>query len=291
MTGLSYGDYVEQLTFLLFLKMADEQSRPPFHKESAVPAGYNWPSLLARDGDELETHYRHVLETLGKERGMLGVIFRKAQNKVQDPAKLRRLIVDLIDKEQWSSLDADVKGDAYEGLLQKNAEDVKGGAGQYFTPRALIAAIVEVVKPQPAQTICDPACGTGGFLLAAHDYIAHHHPLDREQKKRLRDGTVFGIELVDGVTRLCAMNLLLHGIGGDAAVTQLPVATKDALAGKHGEYDLILANPPFGKKSSVTVVNEAGEQSKESLTINRDDFLGDHEQQAAQFPPAHLHDP
>ena len=270
--GLSYGDYVEQLTFLLFLKMADEQSRPPFSKESAVPAGYDWPSLLARDGDELETHYRHVLETLGKQQGMLGVIFRKAQNKIQDPAKLRRLIVDLIDKEQWSSLSADVKGDAYEGLLQKNAEDVKGGAGQYFTPRALIAAIVQVMAPLPGQTICDPACGTGGFLLAAHDYIAHHHTLDREQKKRLRDGTVFGIELVDGVTRLCAMNLLLHGIGGDAAVTQLPIATKDALAGKHGEYEMVLANPPFGKKSSVTVVNEAGEQSKESLTINRDDF-------------------
>ena len=270
--GLSYGDYVEQLTFLLFLKMADEQSRPPFSKPSVVPAGFDWPSLLARDGDELETHYRHVLEALGKQPGMLGVIFRKSQNKIQDPAKLRRLIVDLIDREQWSSLSADVKGDAYEGLLQKNAEDVKGGAGQYFTPRALIAAIVDVMAPQPGQTICDPACGTGGFLLAAHDYLAHHHTLDREQKKRLRDGTVFGIELVDGVTRLCAMNLLLHGIGGDAAVTQLPVVTKDALAGKHGEYDLILANPPFGKKSSVTVVNEAGEQSRESLTINRDDF-------------------
>ena len=150
--GLSYGDYVEQLTFLLFLKMADEQSRPPFSKESAVPAGYDWPSLLAKDGDELETHYRHVLETLCNQPGMLGVIFRKAQNKIQDPAKLRRLIVDLIDKEQWSSLSADVKGDAYEGLLQKNAEDVKGGAGQYFTPRALIAAIVEVMRPQPGQT-------------------------------------------------------------------------------------------------------------------------------------------
>ncbi len=146
---------------------------------------------------------------------MLGVIFRKAQNKIQDPAKLRRLIVDLIDREQWSSLSADVKGDAYEGLLQKNAEDVKGGAGQYFTPRPLIAAIVEVMAPQPGQTICDPACGTGGFLLAAHDYLAHHLALDREQKKRLKSGTLYGIELVDSVTRLCAMNLLLHGIGGE----------------------------------------------------------------------------
>ncbi|MFZ0709140.1 MAG: class I SAM-dependent DNA methyltransferase, partial [Terrimicrobiaceae bacterium] len=274
---MSYGDYVEQLTFLLFLKMVDEQSRPPFNKLSAVPKEFAWPSLLARDGDELETHYRHVLESLGKQKGMLGVIFRKAQNKIQDPAKLRRLIVDLIDKEQWSSLSADVKGDAYEGLLQKNAEDVKGGAGQYFTPRPLIAAMVDAVAPQPGQTICDPACGTGGFLLAAHDYIAKHYQLDRAQKKKLRNGTLFGIELVDGVTRLCAMNLLLHGIGGESDADMplnngLPVTTKDALAGKHGEYDIVLANPPFGKKSSVTIVNEAGEQAKESLVINRDDF-------------------
>ncbi len=269
--GLSYGDYVEQLTFLLFLKMADEQSRPPFNKPSPIPKGKDWPALLAKDGDELEIHYRHTLEELGKRSGMLGVIFRKAQNKIQDPAKLRRLIVDLIDKEQWSSLSADVKGDAYEGLLQKNAEDVKGGAGQYFTPRPLIAAMVDVVAPQPGQAICDPACGTGGFLLAAHDYLAKHHALDRAQKKKLKSGTFFGIELVDSVTRLCAMNLLLHGIGGESE-EDLPVVTKDALAGKHGEYEIVLANPPFGKKSSVTIVNEAGESSKESLIINRDDF-------------------
>jgi len=263
-------------TFLLFLKMADEQSHPPFNKPSPIPKGKDWPALLAKDGDELEIHYRHTLEELGKRSGMLGVIFRKAQNKIQDPAKLRRLIVDLIDKEQWSSLSADVKGDAYEGLLQKNAEDVKGGAGQYFTPRPLIAAMVDVVAPQPGQSICDPACGTGGFLLAAHDYLARHHALDRAQKKKLKSGTFFGIELVDSVTRLCAMNLLLHGIGGSEADGQgledLPVITKDALAGKHGEYEIVLANPPFGKKSSVTIVNEVGESSKESLIINRDDF-------------------
>src|SRR2546426_383064 len=288
--GLSYGDYVEQLTYLLFLKMADEQSRPPFNKPSAVPKGHDWPSLMARDGDELEIHYRHTLEELGKRPGMLGVIFRKALNKIQDPAKLRRLIVDLIDKEQWSSLSADVKGDAYEGLLQKNAEDVKGGAGQYFTPRPLIAAIVDAVAPQPGHTICDPACGTGGFLLAAHDYVARHHALDRAQKKKLKSGTLFGIELVDSVARLCCMNLLLHGIGEsgtgflpvgkkgnsqDGCSTledEVPVLVKDALAGKHGEYDMVLANPPFGKKSSVTIVNEAGDPSKESLVINRDDF-------------------
>jgi type I restriction enzyme M protein len=279
--GLSYGDYVEQLTFLLFLKMADEQSRVPFNKPSPIPKGLDWQALLKVDGDDLETLYRHVLQELGKRPGMLGIIFRKAQNKIQDPAKLRRLIVDLIDKEQWTSLDADVKGDAYEGLLQKNAEDVKGGAGQYFTPRPLIAAIVEAMAPQPGQTICDPACGTGGFLLAAYAHLANRKDLDRAQKKKLHNGTFFGIELVDSVTRLCAMNLLLHGIGGSPAdasakegdaLASLPVMTKDALAGKHGEYDLVLANPPFGKKSSVTVIGADGEQSKESLTINRDDF-------------------
>jgi type I restriction enzyme M protein len=259
--GLSYWDYVEQLTFLLFLKMADEQSRPSFTKPSAVPKEFAWPSLPARNGNELETHYRHVLESLGKQRGMLGVIFRKAQNMIQHPAKLRRLIVDLIDKEQCSSLSA----------------DVKGGTGQYFTPRQLIAAMVDAVQPGPGNTICAPACGTGGFLLAAHDYIARIPGLDKAQKKRLKNGTLFGIELVDSVTRLCAMNLLLHGISGESgdsvtALNDLPVVTKDALAGKHGEYDIVLANPPFGKKSSVTIVNDAGEQAKESLVINRDDF-------------------
>jgi type I restriction enzyme M protein len=275
--GLSYGDYVEQLTFLLFLKMADEQSRAPYHKPSPIPKGFDWPALLKVDGDDLETLYRHVLEELGKRPGMLGIIFRKAQNKIQDPSKLRRLIVDLIDKETWTSLDADLKGDAYEGLLEKNAADVKGGAGQYFTPRPLIAAIVEVMAPAPGQTICDPACGTGGFLLAAFDHLSKLPHLDRAQKKALKNGTFHGIELVDSVTRLCAMNLLLHGIGGSEAdglslETSLPVTTKDALAGKHGEYDLVLANPPFGKKSSVTIIGADGEQSKESLTINRDDF-------------------
>ena len=232
--GLSYGDYVEQLTFLLFLKMADEQSKLR-GTSSAIPKGKDWPSLLAKDGDELEVHYRHTLEKLGKCSGMLGIIFRKAQNKIQDPAKLRRLIVDLIDKEQWSSLSADVKGDAYEGLLQKNAEDVKGGAGQYFTPRSLIAAMVEVVAPQPGETICDPSCGTGGFLLAAHDHIARHHQLDREQKKQLKSGTFYGIELVDSVTRLCAMNLLLHGIGdGGSGVSPLDVTTANNASDEKG---------------------------------------------------------
>jgi type I restriction enzyme M protein len=273
--GLSYGDYLEQLTFLLFLKMADEQSRPPFNKKSPIPEKYSWPELLKRDGDELEIHYRHTLEELGKEPGLIGVIFRKAQNKIQDPAKLRRLISDLIDKEEWSSLDTDVKGDAYEGLLQKNAEDVKGGAGQYFTPRPLIRALVDVMQPQPFEggqpfTICDPACGTGGFLLAAHEFIRNHNKLDKKQLTFLNTEQLRGVELVDSVARLCCMNLVLHGIGSDA--THVPVMVKDALAGKHGEYEMVLTNPPFGKKSSVTIVNEAGDEEKQSLVVHRDDF-------------------
>src|SRR5215211_479253 len=173
--GLSYGDYVEQLTYLLFLKMAHEQTQPPYRRPSVVPAGYDWPALLAKDGDALEIQYRHTLETLGTHPGMLGVVFRKAQNKIQDPAKLRRLVADLIDKTNWTTLSADVKGDAYEGLLEKNAQDTKGGAGQYFTPRPLIQAIVDVVRPAPGETVCDPASGTGGFLLAAHDYIVNNN--------------------------------------------------------------------------------------------------------------------
>jgi len=272
--GLSYGDYVEQLTFLLFLKMAHERTAPPWSKPSIIPAGYDWPALLAKDGDALEVHYRKTLAQLGRQPGMLGLIFKKAQNKIQDPAKLRRLVADLIDREQWTSLDADVKGDAYEGLLEKNAQDTKGGAGQYFTPRPLIEAIVEVIRPAPGETVCDPACGTGGFLLAAHDYIVRQNvSLTRSEKTHLKLEALHGIELVPGVARLCAMNLLLHGIGPSGDEGEPPIKQDDSLRSDPGErYQVILTNPPFGKKSSVMVVGEDGEDSREALTILRDDF-------------------
>ena len=267
--GISYGDYVEQLTYLLFLKMADEQTKPPFNKESVVPAGLDWESLADRDGDALETHYRHILDALGRQSGTLGVIFRKSQNKIQDPAKLKR-IIQLINDETWSGLDADVKGDIYEGLLQKNAEDTKSGAGQYFTPRPLIKAIVEVMRPEPMQTICDPACGTGGFFLAAHDYLsAKSDQLDREQKQFLRYDTFHGTDIVDSVVRLCVMNLHLHGVGGDNS----PVETRDSLISDPRErFDMVLTNPPFGKKSSITIVDEKGAAAKDSLIYEREDF-------------------
>lgn len=266
--GVSYGDYVEQLTYLLFLKMADEQTKPPFNKSSIIPKELDWQSLIERDGDSLEVHYRHILESLGKEKGMLGVIFRKAQNKIQDPAKLKRLI-ELINNETWTGLDIDIKGEIYEGLLQKNAEVVKGGAGQYFTPRPLIKAIVECISPEPGQTIHDPACGTGGFLLAAHEYISKNYRLDKEQKRFLKYNTFSGRDIVDSVVRLCVMNLYLHGIGGEES----PIATGDSLISDTGErYDIILTNPPFGKKSSITIVNGEGKADRESLTYERRDF-------------------
>ena len=265
--GVSYGDYVEQLTYLLFLKMADEQQTVLGHS-STIPKGLDWNTLVSKDGDELEVQYRHILTSLGKEKGMLGVIFRKAQNKIQDPAKLKRLI-DLINSETWVGLDMDVKGEIYEGLLQKNAEDTKSGAGQYFTPRALIQAMVAVMKPQPKQTVCDPACGTGGFFLATHDYIAHNYKLDPEEKKFLKFNTFKGWEIVDSTARLCAMNLVLHGVGGEDS----PIMVNDSLATDPGErFDLILTNPPFGKKSSVTIVNDEGKAEKETLTYERQDF-------------------
>jgi len=270
--GMSYGDYVEQLTFLLFLKMADERTKPPYAQKSTVPAQYAWPSLRSRDAEDLFNHYRRTLEALGNEKGLLGLIFNKAQNKFQDPAKLRRLIVDLIDKENWSAMSADVKGDAYEGLLEKNAQDVKTGAGQYFTPRPLIHAMVDAIQPKPGERVCDPACGTGGFLLAAHDFIMKHYPnLSRDEKKRLKEETLYGQELVAGAARLCAMNLMLHGIGMNGG--NVPLTVGDSLAADPGErYEIVLTNPPFGKKSSTTIVAEDGKVNRERDIIERDDF-------------------
>jgi type I restriction enzyme M protein len=209
---------------------------------------------------------------------MLGVIFRKSQNRIQDPAKLKRL-VELINDETWVGLDIDVKGDIYEGLLQKNAEDVKGGAGQYFTPRPLIKAMVEVIRPEPGMTICDPACGTGGFLLASYDYISKNYSLDKNQKKFLKFNALTGKGIVDGVARLCVMNLYLHGIGGPASAEasasrdESPIGVGDSLISDPGDrFNIVLTNPPFGKKSSITIVNGEGKADKESLVYERQDF-------------------
>ncbi|MBU1405631.1 MAG: type I restriction-modification system subunit M [Proteobacteria bacterium] len=268
--GVSYGDYLEQLTYLIFLKMADEYSRPPYNRKVGIPTAYNWQSLKPMRGAELEVHYVTLLRELGNKPGMLGQIFTKAQNKIQDPAKLYRLI-DMVNETQWVTMGADVKGDIYEGLLEKNAEDTKSGAGQYFTPRALIKAMVECVRPEPGKTIADPACGTGGFFLAAYDFLVAAHRLDKTQKAFLKHETFFGNEIVAGTRRLALMNMFLHNIGEIDGESM--VSANDALVADSGQrFDYVLANPPFGKKSSMSFTNEEGEQEKDDLTYNRQDF-------------------
>ena len=224
----------------------------------------------SKRGSELEAYYTQMLRSLGTEKGTLGQIFTKSQNKIQDPSKLLK-VVDLIDKEQWTMVGVDVKGDIYEGLLERNVADTKSGAGQYFTPRALIRAMVECIAPKPMKTIHDPSCGTGGFFLAAYDYITDKNSLNREEKQFLKNGTFSGNEIVANTRRMCLMNMFLHNIGeidGESFISP-----NDALIADEGvRVDYVLANPPFGKKSSMTITNEEGEQEKQDLTYNRQDF-------------------
>ena len=270
--GVSYGDYLEQLTYLIFLKMSDEYSKPPYKRETGIPTGCGWSDMNTLKGAELESKYKSILETLGEQGGTLGKIFQGAVNKISNAAILYR-IVQMIDKENWVSMSTDVKGEIYEGLLQKNAEDVKSGAGQYFTPRPLIRAMVECIRPEPRKTIADPCCGSGGFLLAAQSYLSDpkHYTLDREAKEFLKRDTFRGWEIVPVTFKLSLMNLFLHNIGdlyGD-----VPITLGDALLTDPGErFDYVLTNPPFGKKSSLTFTNEEGEQEEEDLVYNRQDF-------------------
>ena len=286
--GVSTLDYIQQLTFLLFLKMSDEQTQAPWNKTSPVPAGLDWPSLLERNGDDLEAHYIRILRELGTQPGLLGQIFRKAQNKIQDPARLSHLIKNLIDDETWSSLEVDVKGDAYEGLLDKGVADGGAGAGQYFTPRPLIRTMVKVMEPTPADTVVDPAAGTAGFLLAAHEYVVDKHtPLDPDERKHLQFGFATGYELVDDTARLAAMNMLLHGIGTPTG--QSPIVTGDSLKTDPGQrWSLCLANPPFGRKSSNLVINEEGGTEREQMLVAREDFWADTSNKQLNFIQ-HIH--
>jgi type I restriction enzyme M protein len=260
--GLSYQDFLEQLTFLLFLKMADEQTELPVDRQPIIPHGLDWDSLVQLEGDSLAVQYGHILSELSKYPGMLGVIFRKAQNKIQDPAKLRHLVTDLIGREQWMALDTGVMGDVYEELLAKNAQDVGSGAGQYFTPRVLTGMIVDVMRPDANTRVCDPAAGTGGFLLAAYEQIKQG-PLDPDQKRFLHNEAFRGWEILDTTARLCTMNLLLHGI---SAPESPPVVTvDDALRSAPSEhFDMVLTNPPFGSRSSY--------REQEDMSYLRKDF-------------------
>lgn len=252
--GLSYGDYLEQLTYLLFLKMADEQEE--LLGERVVPIGLDWQTLLNRSGEQLEAQYNTTLAELGSYDDMLGVVFRKARNRIQNPAKLEQLIKEFIDQHEWMSYDADLKGDAYEGLIEKTAQEGAKGAGQYFTPRALISAIVDVMLPVSGDRICDPACGTGGFFLSAYQSIVERYPhLTPDQSDHLRSGAFTGWEIADLPARLCAMNLLLHGI--ESPESDSPINVDDALRDDPGErFDMVLTNPPFGRSSSDSYERE-----------------------------------
>jgi type I restriction enzyme M protein len=237
--GIGYGRYIEQLTYLLFLKMIHE-------KGIEIPEGCDWDSLLRLKGTDLLNHYEEILKELPKQNGILSDIFAGARNEFRSPVNLRSLI-DLIDEIEWTSLDVDVKGEAYEGLLQKYAEEEKG-AGQYFTPRPIIRTIVQVMDPKVGETVQDPACGTGGFLIGAYEYLMNktHEgaDLNREERRLLRTKTFSGCEIVLETRRLCLMNCYLHEI-------ETNIYYGDALSeGPHiGKYAIVMTNPPFGVKS------------------------------------------
>jgi type I restriction enzyme M protein len=253
--GVDYGDYIEQLTYLLFLKMAEERG-------VEVPKKYNWNSLKEESGTDLTDHYQEVLRKLREEKGILGKIFTQAMPRINNPVNLKRLI-NMIDEEDWSSMNVDVKGQAFEGLLDKSASEGKKGAGQYFTPRPLIHSMIRVMKPDPRSkndfTICDPSCGTGGFLVAAYEWLIHESKgaIDRDAIKRIKNKTYYGQELVPRPARLAMMNLFLHGVTSEIKIADTIYEPFD---GK--KYDCILTNPPFGTKGA----NQAPE--REDFTIS-----------------------
>lgn len=254
--GVDYGDYIEQLTYLLFLKMADEKD------SENVPKKYNWKSLKNLSGTDLTDHYNEVLRKLREEKGILGKIFTQAMPRINNPVNLKRLI-NMIDEEDWMSMDVDVKGQAFEGLLEKSASEGKKGAGQYFTPRPLIQSMVRLMKPDPRAvnnfTLCDPSCGTGGFLIAAYEWLMKESKgaLDREVNRRVKTKTYYGQELVPRPARLAMMNLFLHGVTTEIKIGDTIYEPFDG-----NKFDCILTNPPFGTKGA----NQAPE--REDFTIS-----------------------
>ena len=253
--GIDYGDYIEQLTYLLFLKMADERG-------IELPKRCDWPSLRDKAGTELIDYYVELLRTLGKQPGILGDIFSGAQSRFNNPVNLKKLL-GTIDETEWTALDVDVKAAAFEGLLEKAASEGKKGAGQYFTPRLLIQAIVRCVKPDPKAhrefAICDPGCGTGGFLVCAYEWFidqTHGGAVDRELAKRIKGRTYFGQDLVPRPRRLALMNLYLHGLEPQIRLGDSIYEVPDSR-----RFDVVLTNPPFGTRGA----NQAPE--REDFTI------------------------
>lgn len=245
--GIGFTDYITQLTYLLFLKMDDENVQT-FGEESAIPEGYRWANLIDLDGLDLVKQYEDTLEELSGQDNLIGTIYTKAQNKIDKPVYLKKVIT-LINEESWLVMDGDVKGAIYESILEKNGQDKKSGAGQYFTPRSLIQAMVDVACPQIGETVCDPACGTGGFLLAAYDYMKPQSS-DKAKQDFLRNNALHGYDNTALVVTLASMNLYLHGIGTDRS----PIICQDSLEKAPSTLvDVILANPPFGTRPAGSV--------------------------------------
>ena len=245
--GIGFTDYITQLTYLLFLKM-DYENAEMFGEDSAIPEGYRWSDLIELDGLDLIAQYESTLKKLSEEENLIGTIFVKAQNKIDKPVYLKKVIT-MINEEQWLVMDGDVKGAIYESILEKNGQDKKSGAGQYFTPRSLIQAMVDVAQPKIGETVCDPACGTGGFLLAAYDYMKNQSQ-DKAKRDFLRDKALHGYDNTALVVTLASMNLYLHGIGTDRS----PILCQDSLEKSPDTLvDVILANPPFGTRPAGSV--------------------------------------
>ena len=239
--GVAFTDYIVQLTYILFLKMDAEAEALGI--ESKIPKDCRWANLVDKDGFDLLERYETSLKKLSEQPGLIGTIFSKAQNKISQPAHLAKVVA-MVDAQDWLSLDIDTKGAIYEGILEKNGQDKKSGAGQYFTPRALIKAMVDVTNPKITETVCDPACGTGGFLLAAFDHMKRESQ-DRRKQMFLKTEALTGFDITPLVVTLASMNLYLHGVGIDSS----PVKCEDSLEKEPSRlYDVILANPPFGTR-------------------------------------------
>ena len=239
--GVAFTDYIVQLTYILFLKMDAEAEALGI--ESKIPKDCRWANLVDKDGFDLLERYEKSLKKLSEQPGLIGTIFSKAQNKISQPAHLAKVVA-MVDAQDWLSLDIDTKGAIYEGILEKNGQDKKSGAGQYFTPRALIKAMVDVTNPKITETVCDPACGTGGFLLAAFDHMKRESQ-DRRKQMFLKTEALTGFDITPLVVTLASMNLYLHGVGIDSS----PVKCEDSLEKEPScLYDVILANPPFGTR-------------------------------------------
>ena len=245
--GIGFTDYITQLTYLLFLKMDDENVNT-FGEDSALPVGCRWTDLVGEKGEDLVETYEKILDTLSREDNLIGTIYTKAQNKIDKPVYLKK-VIDMIAEEDWLVMDGDVKGAIYEGILEKNGQDKKSGAGQYFTPRSLIQAMVDVTRPQIGETVLDPACGTGGFLLAAYDYMKAQSA-DREKQDFLKNKSLHGVDNTALVVTLASMNLYLHGVGTDRS----PIECRDSLEKEPDVMaNVILANPPFGTRPAGSV--------------------------------------